>query len=102
MGFRTLMIEEQAKEVWKVLAAVKTEFGKFGTVLDKLKQQLSSAATVIEETGARTRAMERQLGDVEELSAEAAAEVLKISSNGANHQNGDVPPSVEDFPDEEA
>lgn len=83
MGFRTLMIEERAREVWKVLAAVKTEFGKFGTVLDKLKRQLNSATTTIEETGLRTLAMEHQLGDVEKLSAEAAAEVLKLSGNGS-------------------
>ena len=40
MGFRTLAIEKQASEVWQVLAAVKTEFGKFGEVLDKVKRQL--------------------------------------------------------------
>ncbi|HEX9879609.1 MAG TPA: DNA recombination protein RmuC [Candidatus Binatia bacterium] len=90
IGFRTLMIEERAREVWNVLAAVKTEFSQFGTVLDKLKQQLSSATTTIEETGARTRAMERHLGDVEELTTEAAAEVLKL--NGTHRANGTAAP----------
>ncbi len=96
IGFRTLMIEERAREVWKVLAGVKTEFGKFETVLDKLKQQLSSATATIEETGARTRAMERQLDDVEQLSSEAAAEALKLNGVGASDHSDEESESAED------
>jgi DNA recombination protein RmuC len=67
MGFRTLAIERRSSEVWTVLSTVKTEFGKFGEVLDKVKKQLSTASNTIDETGRRTRAMERKLRAVETL-----------------------------------
>ena len=79
MGFRTLAIEERASEVWQVLAAVKTEFGKFGGVLNRLKRQLNTASRTIDETGVRTRAMEKKLRDVEELPQKEADELLEIS-----------------------
>jgi DNA recombination protein RmuC len=78
MGFRTLAIEQRASEVWKVLAAVKTEFGKFGDVLQKVKKQLDTASRTIDATGARTRAMERKLRDVEQLPAGQAGAVLGL------------------------
>lgn len=78
MGFQTLAIEQRAVEVWKVLAAVKTEFGKFGDVLEKVKRQLNTASRTIEETGVRTRAMERRLRSVEELPEDEATEVLQL------------------------
>jgi DNA anti-recombination protein RmuC len=81
MGFRTLAIEQRASEVWKVLAAVKTEFGQFGEVLGKVKKELDSASLTIEETGNRTRAMENQLQGVEPLPPDLAEEVLKISAS---------------------
>jgi len=67
LGFRTLAIERRAGEVWKVLAAVKSEFGKFGEVLERVKKQLQTASNTIEETGVRTRAISKQLRAVEEL-----------------------------------
>ena len=73
IGFRTLAIEQRASEVWKVLAAVKGEFGKFGEVLDRVKRQLQTASNTIEETGVRTRAITRQLREVEELPVGQAA-----------------------------
>ncbi|HET9766526.1 MAG TPA: DNA recombination protein RmuC [Thermoanaerobaculia bacterium] len=82
MGFRTLAIEQRASEVWNVLGAVKTEFGKFGEVLDKVKRQLSTASRTLTETGARTRAMERKLREVEELPAQAANRVLQLGDEG--------------------
>ena len=78
MGFRTLAIEKRSSEVWQVLAAVKTEFGKFGDVLDKVKRQLETASGTIDETGVRTRAMERKLRDVEALPEKESSEVLKL------------------------
>jgi DNA recombination protein RmuC len=65
--------------VWKVLGAVKHEFGKFGGVLDKVKRQLDTAGRTLEETGVRTRAMERKLRSVEALPADAATEMLELS-----------------------
>ena len=69
MGFQTLAIEQRASEVWRVLGAVKTEFGKFGDVLEKVKRQLETATRTIDATGVRRRAMEKHLRKVEELSA---------------------------------
>ena len=67
MGFRTLAIEKRSSEVWTVLSAVKTEFGKFGDVLDRVKKQLETASRSIDQTGTRSRAIERKLRSVEEL-----------------------------------
>ncbi len=78
IGFRTLAIEQRSSEVWKVLGAVKHEFGKFGGVLEKVKRQLDTAGRTLEETGVRTRAMERKLRSVEELPADAATETLDL------------------------
>jgi DNA recombination protein RmuC len=79
IGFRTLAIEQRSSEVWKVLGAVKHEFGKFGEVLQKVKRQLESAGRTIDETGVRTRAMERRLRSVEELPAETATAMLDLA-----------------------
>ena len=90
MGFRTLAIEKRSSEVWEVLAAVKTEFGKFGGVMDKLKRQLNTASKTIDETGVRTRAMERKLRTVEELPIEEATIRLELSEGTPLiHQNGE-------------
>jgi len=78
IGFRTLAIEKRSSEVWNVLAAVKTEFRKFGGVLAKLKKQLETASNTIDKTGVRARAMERKLRDLEELPLGKASEVLGI------------------------
>ncbi|MBN2789024.1 MAG: DNA recombination protein RmuC [Candidatus Delongbacteria bacterium] len=76
MGFRTLAIEKRTSEVWEVLGAVKTEFGKFGDILSKTKKKLQEASNVIETADVRTRAMERKLRDVEELSQEKTDSLL--------------------------
>lgn len=69
MGFRTLAIEKRSSEVWQLLGAVKNEFGKFGDVLDKVRKKLAEASHQIDETGVRSRAIERQLRNVESLPA---------------------------------
>ena len=84
MGFQTLAIEQSASEVWRVLGAVKTEFGKFGDVLDKVKRQLGAASNTIEQTGVRTRAMERKLRSVEELPEAEASEMLTLPAVDAD------------------
>ena len=80
MGFRTLAIEKRSSEVWTVLSAVKTEFGKFEDILAKVKKQLDTASSTIEMTGVRTRAMERKLRDVETLPAAESARLLGIDA----------------------
>jgi DNA recombination protein RmuC len=76
MGFRTLAIERRSSEVWQVLGAVKTEFGKFGDVLAKTKSQLETVTRSIEAAEVRTRAMNRKLRDVEALPGEEATDLL--------------------------
>jgi DNA recombination protein RmuC len=67
MGFRTLAIEKRSGEVWDLLGAVKTEFGQFGTILEKTKKKLDEATNVIESAGVRSRAIEKKLRNVQEL-----------------------------------
>ena len=76
MGFRTLAIEKRSSEVWQVLGAVKTEFGKFGNVLDKVREKLDQARDQIDQTGVRTRQIERKLKGVEALPENQAAGLL--------------------------
>jgi DNA recombination protein RmuC len=78
MGFRTIAIERRSSEVWRVLGAVKSEFGRFGEVLDRVRKQLVTASNTIEDTGRRTRAMEQRLRHVEELSPDLAVTVLGL------------------------
>ncbi|RZB31842.1 MAG: DNA recombination protein RmuC [Desulfobacteraceae bacterium Eth-SRB1] len=67
MGFRTLAIQKRSSEVWELLGAVKTEFGKFGEVLDKTKKKLKEATNIIGQAEVRTRAIERKLRKVQEI-----------------------------------
>ncbi|WP_274361809.1 DNA recombination protein RmuC [Paenibacillus thermotolerans] len=69
MGFRTLAIQKRSGEVWQVLGAVKTEFGKFGALLDKTQKKLQEASNTLDSAATRTRAIERKLRGVEELPA---------------------------------
>ena len=84
-----LAIEKRSSEVWKVLSAVKTEFGKFGEVLAKVKKQLDTAANTIDKTGVRTRAMERKLQSVEELPGDESAKLLDLDGVGLIGNDGD-------------
>jgi DNA recombination protein RmuC len=76
MGFRTLALEQRSAEVWEVLGAVKTEFGRFGEVLAKTKKKLDEASHTIDAAEQRTRVMARQLRGVEALPEARAAELL--------------------------
>jgi DNA recombination protein RmuC len=76
MGFRTLALEKRSSEVWQVLGAVKTEFGKFGDVLAATKDTLERAAKNIEKAEVRSRQMARKLKSVEALPSEAAQLML--------------------------
>jgi DNA recombination protein RmuC len=76
MGFRTLALEKRSAEVWEVLGAVKTEFGKFGDVLAKTKKKLEEASNTIDAAAVRTRAMARSLKSVEALPDERAQALL--------------------------
>ena len=67
MGFRTLALEKRSSEVWQVLGAVKTEFGKFGDVLAKVKSQTETVLKTLDSAETRSRAMGRALKNVESL-----------------------------------
>ncbi|HEX7339400.1 MAG TPA: DNA recombination protein RmuC [Rhodanobacteraceae bacterium] len=76
MGFRTLAIEKRSSEVWQLLGAVKTEFGKFGTVLEKTRRQLDTVRKSIDSAEVRTRAIDRKLRGVELLDGDTAGKLL--------------------------
>jgi DNA recombination protein RmuC len=80
MGFRTLAIEKRSSEVWALLGAVKTEFGKFADVLAKTKKKLDEASNTIGSAEVRTRAIERKLRGVEALPVPAAGTLLEDAS----------------------
>ncbi|MBP6065957.1 DNA recombination protein RmuC [Bacteroides sp.] len=82
MGFRTLAIQKRTGEVWSVLGAVKSEFGKFGGLLEKVQKNLQSAGDQLEEVmGKRTRAIERKLRQVEELPHEESQKILPFEES---------------------
>ena len=89
MGFRTLAIEKRSSEVWAVLGAVKTEFGKFGEALESTRKKLEQATKSIESAGVRTRQIERKLKGVEALPATeaqlrlGALEEIEVAEDGA-------------------
>jgi DNA recombination protein RmuC len=72
LGFRTLAIEKHSSEVWQVLGAVKSEFGKFGDILAKTRKKLQEAGNVIENAESKSRNIERKLKDVDALPTAAA------------------------------
>lgn len=86
MGFRTLAIEKRSSEVWQLLAAVKTEFGKFAGVLEKTRKKLTEASNVIDQAGVRTRAIERKLRHVETLPGEQVEQLLGPTSGGEGEE----------------
>ena len=76
MGFRTLALEKRSAEVWEVLGAVKTEFGKFGAVLSRVKDQTQSVLNTLDQADVRTRQMARALKGVESLADERTQALL--------------------------
>ena len=91
MGFQTLAFAKRSHEVWSILAAVKTEFSKFGDVLSKVKKQLHTASQTIELTEIRTKAMARKLRDVEQLPESESITVLGISETEKEDLLNDEP-----------
>ena len=83
MGFRTLAIEKRTSEVWSLLGAVKTEFSRFGDMLDKTQKKLLEASNTIETAARKTRTIERKLKNVQELSLNEAAIMLDSTEEEA-------------------
>lgn len=78
MGFRTLAIQKRSSEVWNLLAAVKTEWTKYGDILDSVQKKLHQASDTIEKAKARSRAVGRKLKDVQELPVGDATGLLPL------------------------
>jgi DNA recombination protein RmuC len=74
MGFRTLAIEQQSSEIWKTLSEVKTEFGRFGEILEKTQKKLQEASNHIDLGATRARSIERKLKNVDTLNLPTAEE----------------------------
>ena len=90
MGFRTLAIQKRSSEVWTLLGAVKTEWTKYGEVLDAVQKRIHQASETIEKAKVRTRAIGRKLRSVQELPIETASTLLSLPGEGE-----DVEPAVE-------
>ena len=82
MGFRTLALEQQASEVWKVLGAVKTEFERYGTWVDRIREQVRKASDTLDNASTRTSQMRRALKVVEALPEGQAQALLPPAGEG--------------------
>jgi DNA recombination protein RmuC len=81
MGFRTLAIQKRSSEVWQILGAVKSEFGKYGAVLDKVQKKLQEASSTIDDVATRKRQIDRKLRSVEVLPDLQAEQILAVAGN---------------------
>ena len=81
MGFRTLAIEKRSSEVWQVLGAVKSEFGKFAGILEKAERQITTVGKSLGEASRKTRTIERRLRGVETLAGEQSQALLDDAGN---------------------
>ncbi|MDO4982712.1 MAG: DNA recombination protein RmuC [Eubacteriales bacterium] len=89
MGFRTLAIQKRSNEVWQVLGAVKTEFDKFEGVMVKMQTHLNQTSGDLEQLmGTRTRAINKKLSSVQQLTEEKTEELLKIPNNFSGEDEG--------------
>jgi DNA recombination protein RmuC len=90
LGFRTLAIEKQSTEVWRVLGAVKTEFGKFGDLLAKTKERLDQVGRTLDDAGRKSKTIARKLRDVEALPEAEADRLLTGAATPALPRARDV------------
>ena len=81
MGFRTLALEKRSSEVWQVLGAVKTEFGKFGDVLAKAKSQTETVLNTLSSAEQRSRVMGKALRNVEALPDSDAVRLIPLDKD---------------------
>ncbi len=80
MGFRTLAVEQRSSEVWQLLGAVKTQFGQFGGLLERVHKKLDQASNTIEDAARKSRTIERKLRTVQEIPADSADNLLELGS----------------------
>jgi DNA recombination protein RmuC len=89
MGFRTLAIQQRSSEVWNLLAAVKTEWTKYGAMLDIVQKKLQQASDTVEKAKVRSRAVGRKLKDVQELPVGEAAALLPADALEDDAESGE-------------
>lgn len=93
IGFRTLAIQKRSSEVWNLLAAVKTEWTKYGDLLEAVQKKLNQASETIDKVKVRSRAIGRKLKDVQELpTGEATAALLESTIDEPGEENDDMAP----------
>lgn len=78
MGFRTLAIQKRSSEVWNLLGAVKTEWGKYGEILDAVQKKIHQASETIEKAKVRTRVIGRKLQSVQEMPIAESSVLLSL------------------------
>jgi DNA recombination protein RmuC len=88
MGFRTLAIEKRSSEVWTVLGVVKTEFAHFGAILEKTQKKLQEASNTVETAAVRSRAIEKKLRDVQDITAGDSPKLLEDIPAAKMDQDG--------------
>jgi DNA recombination protein RmuC len=88
MGFRTLALEQQASEVWKVLGAVKTEFERYGEWLARIRDQVQKASDTLDKADTRTKQMRRALRAVEALPDTESQKVLPSAQESGDDDEG--------------
>lgn len=102
MGFRTLAIQKRSGEVWAILGAVKTEFGRFGDILEKTQKKLTEASNTIEDAAKKSRTIERKLKNVQELPVPETTLLLENLESEetalANEQKNEAELQPEDIP----
>ncbi len=86
MGFRTLAVEKRSSEVWTLLGAVKTEFGRFGDILDKTQKKLQEASNTMEDAARKSRSIGRKLKSVQELSMDDSNLLLEDADDTGSSQ----------------
>jgi DNA recombination protein RmuC len=87
MGFRTLAIQKRSGEVWNLLGAVKTEWTRYGEILDAVQRKLHQASDTLEKARVRSRAVGRKLREVQELPLAAADALLPVDCGGSDAGN---------------
>jgi len=85
MGFRTLAIQKQSTEVWNLLGEVKTEFGRFGSSMERVRKKLDQAADTVDEVSRRSKTIQKKLRNIEELPSEEPQALP-----GSNNSQGDA------------
>jgi DNA recombination protein RmuC len=94
MGFRTLAIQRRSSEVWELLGAVKTEFEKYGGVLDRVQKKLQEASRTVDDVAVRHRAVARRLRRVSEVPETQAMALLGLDDDGGPTSEEEGPPRV--------